>query len=75
MFRKFGYVWMKSTFDPKSNLYVSMSTVVILLVWLVACMHPAFPINVGNWAHGIGLIVGMAIGYFPKLLSDLGVGR
>jgi len=72
----FGYVWMKSTFDPKSGLFVSMSTVVILLVWLVLCMSPQ-PIigNVANWAHGIGLLAGMAIGYFPKLLSDLGIKR
>ena len=69
----FGYVWMKMTFDPKAGMFVSMSTVAILLVWLVACMHPAFPMNIGNWAHGIGLVVGMILGYFPKLLSDLGI--
>jgi GlpG protein len=71
----FGYVWMKVTFDPRAGMYLSVSTVVILLIWLVVCMLPAFPINIGNWAHGIGLATGMAIGYLPKLLSDLGVSR
>ncbi|MCP4080089.1 MAG: rhomboid family intramembrane serine protease [Planctomycetaceae bacterium] len=71
----FGYIWMKSTFDPKAGMYVSMSTIVILLVWLVLCMSPGFIQNVANWAHGIGLVTGMAIGYFPKLLSDLGLKK
>lgn len=71
----FGYVWMKMIFDPKSGLYVSMTTAAILLIWMVACMHPSFPINIGNWAHGIGLLAGVTIGYLPKLMSDLGFGR
>ena len=56
---------MKSTFDRGFGYRIPESTIVILLVWLVACM---LPINMGigsvaNWAHGIGLAVGMAIGY------------
>ena len=79
----FGFVWMKMTFDPKSNLFVSASTIMILMIWMLFCMLPednelkqmiGMP-SVANWAHGIGLLVGLAIGYAPKLLSDLGFGR
>lgn len=72
-----GYVWMKMLFDSKSGLQVSYTSIAILLIWLVICMAPQFSdwfgFRPGNWAHGTGLLVGLAIGYFPKLLSDLGV--
>jgi GlpG protein len=65
----FGFIWMKSTYDPKFGYRLSQSTVIILIGWLLFCMIPPqmrsgiFDGNVGNWAHGIGLLVGMAIGY------------
>ena len=72
----FGYVWIKMTFDPKSGFHISMITVAILLIWLVACMAPNFFVpNVANWAHGIGLLAGVIIGYFPKVLADMGFGK
>ena len=75
----FGYVWMKMVFDPKSGLFVSPITIAILLIWMLICMAPDFTsmtgMNIANWAHGMGLVVGLIIGYFPKLLADLGVGR
>ncbi len=75
----FGYVWMKMIFDRRSGLQVSFSNTAILLVWLVICMAPGFEdwfgFRVGNWSHGIGLAVGLAIGYWPKLISDLGFGK
>lgn len=71
----FGYIWMKMTFDPKCGLYVSMSTVAILIIWMFVCMNPAFEMNIGNWAHGIGLIAGMILGYLPKLMSDIGIRK
>jgi len=72
----FGYVWMKMTFDPKSGMHISMISVAILLIWLVACMAPNFLVsNVANWAHGIGLLTGVVIGYFPKMMADIGIGK
>ena len=71
----FGYVWMKMTFDPKSGLYVPMSTVAILIIWMFVCMSGVLSMNIGNWAHGIGLVAGMIIGYSPKLMSDLGLKK
>jgi len=69
----FGFFWMKSNYDPTFGYRIPQSTVMILLVWLVVCM---LPINIGlgtgsvaNWAHGIGLAVGMAIGYGTSMLK------
>ncbi len=70
----FGFVWMKSLYDRRANFQIPQSTVIILIGWLFFCMIPVemrsgigFDSNIGNWAHGIGLIVGMAIGYFTSL--------
>jgi GlpG protein len=66
----FGYSWMKTLFEPELGIHVSQSTVTILLVWLVFCMTPLTEMlgfSVANWAHGIGLFVGIAIGYLPIL--------
>ena len=69
----FGYIWMKSTYDPKFGYRLSQSTVIILMGWLFFCMIPAevrsgiFGGNVGNWAHGTGLLVGLAIGYWASM--------
>ncbi|MGI9519327.1 MAG: rhomboid family intramembrane serine protease [Pirellulaceae bacterium] len=75
----FGYVWMKMVFDPKSGMFVSPITIAVLLIWMLICMAPDFTemtgMNVANWAHGMGLVVGLMIGYLPKLLSDLGMRR
>lgn len=60
----FGYTWMKSTFDPQPQLYLSPVTVLILVGWLFLCMTPAIP-NVANVAHIVGLVVGAAFGYLP----------
>jgi len=67
----FGFAWMKTVFDPRCGFRIPQSTVIILLGWLFFCMIPAelranigFGTSIGNWAHGIGLLVGMAFGYF-----------
>ena len=75
-----GYIWMKMTFSPQSGLAVPQSTLMILIGWLLFCMSPLYssvmgPNNIANWAHGVGLLAGLAIGYTPKLLSDLGIGK
>ena len=71
----FGFIWMKSTFDPKFGYRLSQSTVIILIGWLFFCMLPEsvrggiFDSGIGNWAHGIGLLVGMAIGYWASVVK------
>lgn len=65
----FGFAWMKSVFDRAFGYRIPQSTVIILIGWLFLCMMPGGlgflgMGSVANWAHGIGLLVGMAIGYF-----------
>ena len=71
----FGFIWMKSTYDPNFGYRLSQSTVIILMGWLFFCMLPAemragigFGTNVANWAHGVGLIVGLAVGYASSVI-------
>jgi len=70
----FGFLWMRSTYDPASGLRMDQFTVFILLVWFVICIGTEVealkPIlggllrgrSVANVAHAVGLVVGMAIG-------------
>jgi len=66
----FGYIWMKSRFDPESGLYLEPQTVFLFIAWFFICMTGAFG-PIGNTAHGVGLGVGMALGYAPKLWRDM----
>ena len=74
-----GYIWMKMTFDPKCGLHIQQFTLIFLIGWLLFCMTPLseqwLKLHVANWAHGVGLLSGMAIGYVPKLMRDLGMGK
>ena len=67
----FGFIWIRSKVDLNSGMFIAQGTVTILLVWLFFCMTPLstelMGSNVANWAHGIGLLVGMAAGYWPAL--------
>ncbi|MEL7498627.1 MAG: rhomboid family intramembrane serine protease [Planctomycetota bacterium] len=72
----FGFVWMKSTYDPASRLRIPQSTVIIMMVYLVACIFGQslndagltfIPTNVANWAHFAGLGVGCAVGYWTSM--------
>ncbi len=63
----FGFIWVKSNVDPGSGFRLPQSTVVILIAWLFLCMF-VIP-NVANWAHAVGLIVGMIGGYLPTLMG------
>ena len=58
----FGYVWMKSRFDPFSGYFLPESTVVFAMVWLVLCFTGTMG-SVANVAHLSGLIFGILWGY------------
>ena len=68
----FGYVWIKSIYDPKFGFRIPQSSIIIMIVWLFGCMFAEqlnigiFPPNVANWAHGIGLLVGMVVAYLQS---------
>jgi GlpG protein len=69
----FGYLWMKSLYAPELGLFVSRSTVFVLLLWLVLGISGVLEqhIRVANWTHGVGLLVGVAIGYLPEAWKAL----
>ena len=66
----FGYLWMKSRFEPQSQFYLPPNTVVLFLVWFVLCITGIFG-PIANWAHGTGLVTGAAIGYAPTAWRKL----
>ena len=71
----FGYVWIKGRYQPHLGMGVSQQTVTVMLVWLVVCMVPGFPINVANTAHVVGLLSGVAFAYVPYAVKRLRRGR
>ena len=62
----FGYVLIKSKFDPSSGLVLRQSAVIFLLVWLVLCMTPLIP-GIANMGHLAGLVSGGVIAYVSVL--------
>lgn len=65
----FGYIWMKSKFDPGSGFYLQQSTVVILVGWFILCWSPLLG-SIANIAHTVGLAVGMLIGRGSALAAS-----
>jgi GlpG protein len=69
----FGFAWMRSIYDPTSNLRLDQTTVFMLLLWFVLCIAADIPTlqpllgklfdgRVANVAHAVGLVAGMAVG-------------
>jgi GlpG protein len=56
----FGYIWMKSQFDPRSGFLLHPTNVAIMLIWLLFGFTKILPI--ANGAHAAGLLTGMAWG-------------
>jgi GlpG protein len=65
---QFGYLWMKSKYDPSAGIRLPPNLVFIFLLWLVICMTGLVG-PIANAAHFIGLVAGMAIGYLPVILG------
>ena len=62
----FGYLWMKTLFDRTWSFKMPQSTIIIFLVWFLICLTGRVG-PIANWGHGIGLVVGVVIGYAPVL--------
>ena len=58
----FGYIWMKAKFEPISGFFMDQYTVTVMIVWFFACLLGVIG-GVANTAHGVGLLMGMAIGF------------
>jgi len=61
-----GYIWIRGKLDPGSGLFLNRSTVVMMLIWLVACFTGLLG-PVANYAHLAGLLIGMAWGWLSSL--------
>jgi len=57
----FGYIWMKSLYEPEQGMTIHPNNVNIMLGWLVLCMTGVLG-PIGNAAHFVGLAVGVALG-------------
>ena len=64
VFGLFGFIWMKSKYDPRSGLQMPQRLVVLMIVWMVLCYTGLFG-SIANAAHTIGLIAGMILGCWP----------
>ena len=63
----FGFLWIKSRFDPASGWHIPESLVIFFLIWLVLCALGLFG-PVANTAHFLGLLAGVAVPGVPLLL-------
>lgn len=61
VFGLFGYVWIRSRFDPGSGLMIAQGTVNIMLIWFLFCFSGLLPI--ANGAHAAGLALGVLWGF------------
>jgi GlpG protein len=68
IFGMFGYIWMKSRFDPGAGFYISPMNVVFTLIFFFTCMTGRMG-PIANWAHWGGLVTGIACGYLPTMLT------
>jgi GlpG protein len=57
----FGYVWMKSRYEPSSGFYVTQNMVFWMIGWYVLCLTGIIG-PIANAAHGFGLLVGVILG-------------
>jgi GlpG protein len=58
----FGYVWIKSRFDPGDGFQIDPTVAMIMFGFFIICFTGIFG-GVANWAHAGGLVVGLVWGY------------
>ncbi|HEV8002057.1 MAG TPA: rhomboid family intramembrane serine protease [Planctomycetaceae bacterium] len=66
----FGYIWMKSRYEPQSGFMISSNTVIWMVGWFFLCLT-GYLGNIANVVHGAGLVVGMIVGRFPSLWRSM----
>jgi GlpG protein len=74
VFGLFGYIWIKSRYAPEDGLYMPPRVVFWMIAWFLICMTGRIG-NIANTAHGVGMMVGMVIAYWPVFLRKLQRGR
>ncbi|MFT5525885.1 MAG: GlpG protein [Pirellulaceae bacterium] len=73
MYAVFGYIWMKAWYDREDRFQISEMNIIMLVGWFFLCMT-GWMGNIGNWAHGSGMVMGMLIALVPVYLRDGKIG-
>lgn len=63
----FGYLWLRSRFEPESGFYISPNAVIMLGVWFLICFTGAVG-GVANTAHAVGLAAGCSLAFAGYLI-------
>ena len=61
----FGYLWIRGRRDPSLGLQLNQQTVLLMMGWLVLCLTGMIG-RIGNSAHVVGLLVGVAAGFWAS---------
>lgn len=68
----FGYLMIKSRYQPELGMRIPQSTVIILIAWMLLgffnVLKEFMGLDVANWAHGIGFLTGVVIALVPLAL-------
>lgn len=70
VFGLFGFIWMRSKFDPNSGYYMPPRLVYFMIGFMFLCFFGMLG-EIANTAHTVGLLTGMFFGYLPRFLRDL----
>lgn len=57
-----GYMWISGRRNPQSGFALHQQTVIMMFGWYVLCWTGFFG-PIANWAHTVGLVIGIAAGY------------
>lgn len=76
----FGYIWVKILVDPECGFSLPTSTIAIMVGWMFFCMvfdstmvegaGEGMRSSVANWAHGGGLVAGMACAWLGPITGS-----
>ena len=68
----FGYLFVKSRWEPELGMRIPQSTVVILILWMLlgifGVLEEMLGLHIANWGHGIGFLTGVVIAAVPLVL-------
>ncbi|PHS11251.1 MAG: hypothetical protein COA78_10080 [Blastopirellula sp.] len=64
----FGFMWMKTLYDPNPLTFLPPRTIFIMVVWFLICWAGVMG-GVANYAHTGGLAVGVVAGIWGKLMQ------
>jgi GlpG protein len=66
-----GFLWIRGKVDPFYQIRLNPQVVTLMIVWFFLCLFGSKFLGaaVGNAAHGVGLLMGMAWGYVSAKLN------